>query len=356
MSVFPTLNCPSELLNDLTMLDTVRRSKSLIFGKLDRLQNVSEVQRSLAKVVSPYGGVAAFKISGSVNGEDLEFGWPGSEPTPGGSYPLRSQLQRRERILHHWPSAAQPPVPKYQRRPSEFERICEADNGAALLEFLREKPLAKDLQLRPAADKGWWVEFQRTIRLAELKPVSASSEAGDTASPGPFSGEIDVFNLRSEVAERVGGFDSVKLLRQQIKDLAGVRIYRDGFNVRTPDDWLRLGHGWTSGASWYGLRPGTTLGYIELSASDNAQLIETTDREGFSRTPHFENFEKIMQKFVATSHEIQELIGRSWGEFRREQALPADSNISRSPRDLTRQLGKTLAVAESQREALKLPG
>ncbi len=321
--------------------------------ELDRLENVSEVQRSLAKVVSPYGGVAAFKIRGSVNGEDLDL--DGLEASLRQAaiihYDLKYSVDNelhitgRARLSHLFPNTK-------EDRP-EFERICEADDGAALLEFLREKPLAKDLQLRPAADKGWWVEFQRTIRLAELKPVSASSEAGDTASPGPFSGEIDVFNLRSEVAERVGGFDSVKLLRQQIKDLAGVRIYRNGFNVRTPDDWLRLGHGWTSGASWYGLRPGTTLGYIELSASDNAQLIETTDREGFSRTPHFENFEKIMQKFVATSHEIQELIGRSWGEFRREQALPADSNISRSPRDLTRQLGKTLAVAESQREALK---
>ncbi len=318
-----------------------------------RLEKVSEVQRSLTKVVSPYSGVASFKIRARVNGEDLEL--DGLEASLRRAavihydleYNTRDELRivGRARLSHL--------VPNTEKDRAEFARICEADEGAALFEFLRENPRAKDLQLRPARNKGWWVEFERTIRLAELQPVLVSPETGEPASPGPFSGEIDVFNLRREVAERVGGFDSFALLRQQVRDLAGVRIYRDGFNVRTPEDWLMLGQGWTSGSSWYGLRPGTTLGYIELSASDNAQLVETTDREGFSRTPHFQNFEQVMQKYVATSHEIQELIGRSWGKFRTEQALPSDPNMPQSPRDLTKKLGETLAAAKSQREALQ---
>lgn len=319
---------------------------------VDRLGNISEVQRSLAKVVSPYSGVAAFKMLGSVNGEDLDFG--GLETSLrraavihyGLEYNSRDELDitGRVRLSSLYPM-------KKEERP-EFERICATDEGAALLKFLLEKPLAKDLQLRPATESGWWVEFQQTIRLTELQPALVGAET-KIASPGPFSGEVDGFNLRPEVAERVGGFDSVGLLRKQVKELSGVRIYRDGFNVRIPEDWLSLGKGWTSGGSWYGLRPGTTLGYIALSASDNSQLIETTDREGFSRTPHFENFEKLMKKFVETSDVIQELLGRSWGEFRRMNSHPADSNQPQTPRDLTNRLGETLAAAAEQREALQ---
>ena len=333
------------------------------------LEDAQHVEKILAKIVSPYRGVMGFKVRGSIDGIRLDF--RGLETRIRNAAVIHYDLiyiddkltiTGRMRLNHLRPN-------KRDERP-DFDRMCEKDNGRALLEFLLKEPLAKDFHLALSGYAGWWVEFERTVRLAELNPVlispsghssnhgvdslqedSYDDTTSELASPGPFFGEVDAFNLSAGAAERTEGYGSINLLRQQIKELAGIRIYRDGFNIRTEDDWLGLGRRWTSGRSWYGLRPGTTLGYLELSARDNSQLIETTDREGFTRTPHFDNFEKVMHQFVDTSHEVQEFIGRSWAEFRQSYLVKGDK--PRTPRQLTKRLGTTLSAARDHRTTLE---
>lgn len=337
----------------------------------ERLTNVRDVEKELATVVSPYRGVMGFTLHGSVNGARLDL--EGLETRLRRAAVIHYDLvfddgelsiSGRMRLNHLRPNTK-------KDRPI-FDQICEADHGDRLREFLQTKPLAKDLQIRKASIDAWWIEFDRTVRLSELEPFFVESggvvseslgrvtlegprmaEAGSVASPGPFIGEIDGFNLSAGAAERIEGFESLRSLRKEIGDLAGIRIYRDGFNVRTDDDWIGLSRHWTSGSSWYGLRPGTTLGYIELSALDNAQLTETTDREGFNLTPYFKNFRKLMRGFVECSHEIQEFIGRSWVEFRRDQLAAPDSGRRKSPQELTGDLGRTLADARAHRTQLE---
>lgn len=337
----------------------------------ERLTNVKDVEKELATVVSPYRGVMGFKLYGSVNGTPLDL--EGLERRLRRAAVIHYDLvfdedelsiAGRMRLNHLRPNAK-------KDRPV-FDEICEADHGETLREFLETKPLAKDLQIRKASIDAWWIEFERTVRLSELEPflveaggvvqdavgevaadVPCVGGEGDVASPGPFIGEIDGFNLSAGAAERVEGFASLRNLRKEIGDLAGIRIYRDGFNIRTDDDWIGLSRHWTSGSSWYGLRPGTTLGYIELSARDNAQLTETTDREGFNRTPHFKNFRKVMREFVSCSHEIQEFIGRSWVEFRRNRLAGSEGGTPKTPQELTGDLGRTLAEAGAHRTQLE---
>ena len=340
---------------------TIRVSK---LRELEIMANTKLVEQSLTAVISPYKGVVAFQLEASVNGEDLDLRGLEANLLSAATvhYSLEYtaddelQINGRIRLSHLRPNSK-------KERP-EFETLCEIDNGEALLRFIAETPLGRDLKFRRSKRKDWWAEFQTVVRLSELSPSRIPSSTGvdqsetiqsvghDIASPGPFHAEVDGFNLGAGAAERIGGFDSIRILRDQVNRLAGIRVYRNGFTIRMPEDWLRLGQAWTSGGSWYGLRPGTTIGYVALTASDNAHLIETTDREGFSRTPHFDNFTTIMQQFVAATKQAHQLIGRSWVEFRRIRGF-SESPLDLNAQDaLTDRLNKTLAAADTHRDVL----
>lgn len=86
--------------------------------------------------------------------------------------------------------------------------------------------------------------------------------------------------------------------RDLVRDLAGIRVYRDGFGIRVDEDWLGLGKQQTEARSFYGLRPGNVLGFVAISAQENPDLRETTSREGFLETPHYDNFYKLLKEFI----------------------------------------------------------
>jgi signal transduction histidine kinase len=338
----------------------------------ERLAKVGEVEKELSKIISPYKGVDGFKLYGSVDGTDLDLS--GLETKLRNAavihYDLIFDEDDKLTIGGRMRLAGLRPNSKQDR--AAFDSACESNEGEGLLRFLQQKPEGKDYQLRPSSGDGWWAEFETVVELSGLEPrlmppavqlsILAdhdSPEAGGNgadgliASPGPFLGEIDSFNLGAGAADHIAGFGSLKELREQVTDLAGVRIYRDGFNIRTDGDWLGLGKGWTSGGSWYGLRPSNTLGYLALSARDNVQLVETTDREGFSRTPHYENFVKVMESFVDVSHKVQEFIGRGAVDYRKKYKELAEGSAPQTARDMTDRLGSTLAAVPDQRANLE---
>lgn len=304
------------------------------------LRDVPRLQRSLAKAISPYEGVEKFRLAVTIDGQDLdifEF-----EAGVRDAAALRYSLDfdgevltatGQMRLAHLRPNAK-------KDRP-EFQRNCEADGGAKLLEYLQSLPGAKGIRLRRSKSPGWWIEFQRIIPVDSIHPALIE---GEIADPGPFAGEIDAFNLSGGAADNFGVFDRLGDLRDHIRDIHGIRIYRDGFNVRVDEDWLGLGKQWSSGGSWYGLRPATTMGFIALSAAENAQLIETTDREGFKRTPHYENFERLLRQFVIATADIGEMIGRGTVAYRK--SLDEPDFGERDTESLIDQLSDTLAQAE----------
>ena len=68
------------------------------------------------------------------------------------------------------------------------------------------------------------------------------------ANPGPFHAEIDSFDLGTETFEQ-NVFGRVSEYKDYIKNLSGIRVYRDGFGIRVDPDWLKLGQQQTSGRS-----------------------------------------------------------------------------------------------------------
>jgi signal transduction histidine kinase len=309
------------------------------------LEDIERLQIALAKVVSPYGGVAAFNLGVTLNGESVDLTEIEIKLREAAVVRYRIgfddkgvlKMTGKMRLAHLRPNAK-------KDRP-EFQRTCEKDRGRALFAFLSQRPSAKDFRLKLSRSPSWWVEFESRIDLDAIAPKMAD---GKPANPGPFSGEIDVFNLSPGAMEDMSVFDNLADLRKHINELHGIRIYRDGFNVRVDDDWLGLGKRWSSASSWYGLRPATTLGYVALSAAGNGQLIETTDREGFKRTPHYENFEDLLKEFVIRTGDIHEFIGRGAVDFRRSLNQPGDNQDAGSTIDrISESLNKAQGFTQS---------
>lgn len=305
----------------------------------------ARLQTEMSKLISPYRGVDDFAVYVTVDGVELDLAEVGDQlrrtaqvqydlSFDGNTFDVRGRMRL----------AALRPNTKAER--AMFRQQVEADGGEALFSWLSSKPGASDLRLRRGA-KGWFVSFRRTLRLDDEVVGVQFTEDDEIASPGPFEGEIDGFNLSAgaiadqEIFERAAYKDLVR-------EMHGIRVYRDGFGVRVDEDWLGLGKSWTSGPSWFGLRPSTTMGYLAISARENAQLIETTDREGFVSTPHFRNLRLLMDAFLKFSQEAQQFLGRQTAQFRSSLDEP-DDDEEEDTSDLTSTLDAALERAAALR-------
>ena len=197
-----------------------------------------------------------------------------------------------------------------------FQSLCRRDGGKALYEFLatkarKRRPAHFELSKRP----GWFLEIGMDRALDDLDRVRRLGNSA--ANPGPFRGEVDAVSLDSSDFKS-DVFDRQSDYRRLVRDLAGIRVYRAGFGIRVGDDWLGLGKQWTRGSSYYGLRPGNVLGYVAISALHNLDLVETTSREGFQVTPHYQNFVGLLSEFVRFAGKSQEYLRRGVLQFLNE--------------------------------------
>jgi signal transduction histidine kinase len=237
----------------------------------------------------------------------------------------------------------------------EFALSVEADDGKAFYDFLIQNKRAKHLKVSRAEAKDWFVEFKRERKLDDLDGREPDPKNPSLpANPGPFNGEVDSFDLAPGSFRMQSVFDRLKEFRDHIKDLSGIRVYRNGFAIRVDRDWLKLGAQWTSASSYYSLKPDNTLGYIALSARENMALEETTDREGFKDTPYYRNFYALLREFVSFTQEAHEFFRRSWAEFKkaqREHLAKVDSR--KSVEVLSAQIRAGLAKVSEQRRSLQ---
>jgi hypothetical protein len=212
-----------------------------------------------------------------------------------------------------------------------FQDIIETNDGLNFFNFLSQKSLSRSFNLKRSKSNKWFAEFAIEVNLSDIdgvyfipekKNASLTRQNGksviknEIANPGNFNGEIDYYNLDNTVFKRQTVFNKLGEYRNYIKELSGIKLYRDGFGIRVDHDWLKLGTQWTSATSYYGLKPDNTLGYVSLSAYNNINLEETTDREGFKDTAYYRNFFLLMQNFVAFTNTIQGFLRRSWNEYK----------------------------------------
>lgn len=314
---------------------------------------IRRLQRELSRMISPFRAIRNFIVVIEADGKtiDLEDISDRVRELAPVRYSMNFDGERLTVVGRAKLDFFRPPNPK---EAEEFALIAESDGGERFFEYLIAQKRAAYLGIQRGSNNKWFVEFRRDKALADVdKPEADPSGNGSLANPGPFNGEVDSFDLSTSAFKDQDVFNRISEFRQQIQRLAGVRVYRDGFAVRVDDDWLGFGKGWTSAASYYGLKPANTVGYIALSARDNMQLEETTDREGFKDTPHFRNFYSLLMEFKKFTSEAQEFFGRSWSDFskaRREQLARIDTR--KGIEDISREIKSTVGAASDQEVAV----
>ncbi|MBV6429804.1 MAG: hypothetical protein KIPDCIKN_04379 [Haliscomenobacter sp.] len=237
-----------------------------------------------------------------------------------------------------------------------YQSLIEKDRGKEFFAFLTDetrnrKNYFTNLEYKSGFE-GLFVSFSFCYdwekdfkKYSTLNPETKELEP---ANPGPFQGEIDEYALNYLIDDSGSDFsinlsEHKKLIQNQI----GVRVFRNGFGIKPfgfdKMDWLNLASGQTSGGSFYGIRPNNIIGFVALSVYDNINLVEKTDREGFTDSSYSKNFFALMHKVVQDINLVYEKIRRSYNDFRTLSAQEKGS--IRSQVDSAERLKKTADLA-----------
>lgn len=316
----------SDIEVDIGSIPPIGRTGTLL--RITKLQDVEHwkhargadaFQASLSKLISPFRRVPEFRITADLNGTPLK--------------PEYVTTKLRETATTHFTFTWGPKGLRCKGRVKLslfnsdehlFEHHVLPDGGAELLEFLAESKHGKALNLQ-AANAPWFVDVDRSWTVAEIEAKRKPGQPA-TEDPGPFDGEVDGFDLESIEGKQAELFSSLGDYRNFVKRMSGVSIYRDGFAIRAENDWLGLGESWTSGRSYYGLRPANTVGFVAISAAENQALIEKSDREGFLDNPASRGFTTIVETFVAFANDALTNLRREFNRFR-SQKKAADARL-----------------------------
>jgi len=315
---------------------------------------LKRLEQELSRMISPYKAIRNFVVLVEVDGKALELREVSEKIRE--LAPVRYDITFDGKVLSISGRAKLSFFqPNSKSEADQFALIAESDNGDAFWKFLADQKRIEYLKVKRPSGKKWFVEFQRQKPLDDIDGfVPDPQNPKKPANPGPFVSEIDSFDLSSEAFRRQNVFNALSEFRSHIKELSGIRVYRDGFAIRVDSDWLQLGGQWTSATSYYGLKPENTLGYIALSARDNMALEEMTDREGFKDTPYFRNFYALLTEFKKFTNEAHEFFRRSWNEFekaRHEQLARVDSR--KTVESISATISSGLAKVDSHRKTVE---
>lgn len=234
-----------------------------------------------------------------------------------------------------------------------WERYIQKDGGKDYFEWLwrkKEKTLSS-YNVAFDDDGDSLCNFEYSIRLAEINGLELDSE-GCPYDPGSFQGVIDYIARRPTR----GNYPNSGNVKEFVDALTGVRVYRNGFGVPV-DGILPLAAQWTSGRSWYTLQPGNTAGYIAISAENNAQLVETTNREAFQDDQYYRNFQRILAEWLNVSGRVQEALRRDYNGYILGREL-ADGGFSETSSSIevakkaSKKLDSASKVVSSQKQSL----
>jgi signal transduction histidine kinase len=210
-----------------------------------------------------------------------------------------------------------------ERKRETFTQLIESDRGQEFYEYLTRSKKAKALGVQRDHD-GFFVYAEQQLAWSDIKiPVDCVG----AEDPGPLVAEVNFF-LFNDVLEAASATLSIPI-KQYIKSAAGISIFKEGFQVRSNQDWLGLREGQTSGGSFYGLRPSNSIGYFEISGRENPDLIETSNRENFIDKPAYRGFLSIARRFRQFADNALEVLRREYNDFERSKlqggVLPEDA-------------------------------
>jgi signal transduction histidine kinase len=304
----------------------------------------------LSQMISPYAKLPQFKIRGRINDRELELADISDKIRSLATLRYTADFDGKQLAIagRMRLDYIRPPIRKANSEEDqrEFEDLVADDDGKAFFDFLAQQRAAARFNLERDTKSGWFCRYSTNFSWDQVD--KAEVVASSYANPGPFHAEVDNFNLEDDDRSVFAGSQQYK---QYVKNFNGIRVFRDGFGIRTDEDWLGLGKAFTGGGSFYALRPANVMGFVSITAEDNQALIEATDREGFIDTPAYRNFVALFQVFARFAEEAQEFVRRGYHAFRaqtarRQAALSETAPPDEVARAIVSNVGRASALCD----------
>jgi len=273
-----------------------------------------QLQSKLSTLISPFSGINDFKIALQIDGRELAFEKLSSalRETAVSTFRFKwaekklSCSGRVQLVLFRGKTDS-----SNSENLTFFEDYVRANQGKLLFDYLSGRRDLTHFNLSMSDSKVWYIDFHQEIDWDDMDKELFSYE-----DPGPFEGEIDSFDFEEGVDLKTLALSNKDDYKNLLKNQSGVFVYRDGFGVRTSQDWLRIASAFYSSRSYYSLRPSNTLGYIAISASDNGALEEKSDREGFTENGASRQFYLIVNRFLRFANDALHYLRRGYSKFR----------------------------------------
>lgn len=196
----------------------------------------------------------------------------------------------------------------------DWQNHIAQDNGRKFYDWLVSKK-GKSLKAFDVSYVGEDETFLQAMFSFELDEIDKIERDNNEMAydPGSFVGRVDYVARQSSV----GNYPDIENPAQYINAMNGVRVYRDGFGVPVKEI-IPFAQQWSSGRSWFTLRPANTVGYINISAEKNSQLVETSNREAFRDDVFSRNLKRILAYWLDMTAQLQTAVRRGYNEFIRE--------------------------------------
>jgi len=239
----------------------------------------------------------------------------------------------------------------FRKQTVGYDEYIARDEGRAFFAALEQskRGFLKEIQPTLCPEPSWFLCITKTLETKDIPFV-----AGNGRDPGPFCGSLDHFDLDDDIQLPKTLFRNAGDYRALIKALAQVYVYRDGFGIRMPNDWLRLGAAWTSQTGFYSLKPSNTVGFFQLSVEKNPQLIEKSDREGFTDNEAWRGFVVLTKLISGSANKTLNRLGKASVKFLNEKTgLHASETQSVAQYgEMVQSLERILSLSEGVREDL----
>lgn len=312
----------------------------------------NDLKVKLSQLFSPYKEVRDFKVAAIVNGKRLDLAEYSIDLKKTAILNYKLDFDEKEFRVKGKAKLDffKPDFREEEEIKQDYRSFIESDGGSAFFDFLASLGQAERYHLKKSAEENWYIEFEYSRKLIQIDKVKLLD--GKPANPGQFHGEIDSFKYSDSPSSYSYGTDSV--IRNFVRELGGIRVYRDGFGIRTDSDILELRKQQTSGRSFYGLRPENITGYIALSAKYNAVLEEKTDREGFQASPYYDNFYLLLRECAKFTLDVQSFLRRGRNEFFKKRKGNVTKLLNQvKTEELASEIHTELSSAEAHGESLR---
>lgn len=271
----------------------------------------------LCQLVSPYKELRPFSVYVSINGEKIDLDQEMSKLTKSAVSDITFVYKNQEMKI----VADICPRKLLGNDSDTYKRIIENDKGKAFCDYFLSQKNSKNFS-KLDDGKEHFLRLNTGFGVSRIfTPTIFNSVFPD---PCDFSAKIREFSFsRDEVSTMSWNqlYDNFNAYKTFVQKQIGIKLFRDGFAIRPygidGQDWLDLSSGQTSGASFYGLRPGNVIGYVSISEGININLKDKTDREGLVDNEYYFSFRNLLITAIEVLNQEFNILRRAYNDFKK---------------------------------------